>query len=213
MKPVVYIDGQNFLYKAAEVLMAAEKIADKQELHTFSFVHLFGNLLKQNELEIRYYGTKLKKHKQPEAIAEKSITMLNSQRQLRNSLSKQGVVFVESGKLKVRNGDVCNGCGRQDPHFQEKGVDVRMGVDMLRDAYKRYSDTFILVSSDTDLLPSMQAIREEVKDAKVIYVGFSDKLTKALINNATETQIIRDAEIIEAFDTANPQPTLIEKAQ
>jgi uncharacterized LabA/DUF88 family protein len=72
--------------------------------------------------------------------------------------------------------------------------------------------TFVLVSSDTELLPSVQAIREEIKDARIIYVGFSDKLTKALINNASETQIIRDSEIIEAFDAGNPQPQLIEEA-
>jgi hypothetical protein len=31
MKTVVYIDGQNFLYKAADVLMASGLIAEKQE--------------------------------------------------------------------------------------------------------------------------------------------------------------------------------------
>lgn len=212
MKPIVYIDGQNFLYKAAEVLIAAEKIAEKQDLHTFSFAHLFHTLLKNDDLTIRYYGTKLRKYKEPESLAQKSTIMLASQRQLRNSLAKQGVEFIESGKLKVRNGDLCKNCGQQDPHFQEKGVDVRLSVDMLRDAYHRKTDTFVLVSSDTDILPSVQAIREEVEGARIVYVGFSDKLTKALINNATETQIIRDGEIIEAFEAANPQPQLIEEA-
>jgi len=112
MKPIVYIDGQNFLYKAAEVLIAAEKIAEKQDLHTFSFAHLFQTLLKNDDLNIRYYGTKLRKYKEPESLAQKSTIMLASQRQLRNSLAKQGVEFIESGKLKVRNGDLCKNCGQ-----------------------------------------------------------------------------------------------------
>ncbi|MCL2173971.1 acetylxylan esterase [Candidatus Saccharibacteria bacterium] len=33
MKTIIYIDGQNFLYKAAEVLIAKGLISDKQELY------------------------------------------------------------------------------------------------------------------------------------------------------------------------------------
>jgi hypothetical protein len=38
----------------------------------------------------------------------------------------------------------------------------------------------------------------------LIYVGFSDKLTNAISISATTTQVIRDSEILEAFDDANP---------
>jgi hypothetical protein len=131
MKTTIYIDGQNFLYKAADVLIAAGRIRDKQDLHTFDFTHPFKNLLKVDDLEIRYYGTKLRKHKNPPETAAKSVIMLDSQRRLRNSRHNQGVRFIESGKLKLRDGDVCKKCGSQDPHFQEKGVDVRIAVDML----------------------------------------------------------------------------------
>lgn len=207
MTPIVYIDGQNFLYKAAHVLIAAGRIAEKQELHTFDFSLLFKNLLQTDDIEIRYYGTRLKKFKQPPDIAAKSVVMIDSQRRLRNSLAKQKVAFIESGKLKLRDGDKCKNCGQQDLHFQEKGVDVRIAVDMLADAYNHKSDTFILVSSDTDLLPPIQIVRG--MGSKVVYVGFSDKLTKALLENASETQIIRDTEIIAAYDAANPQTSIV----
>jgi uncharacterized LabA/DUF88 family protein len=201
MKTVVYIDGQNFLYKAANVLIDAGKITAKQDLHTFSFRTLIENLLDEEGVEIRFYGTKLKRLKSPpesELIASKSAMMVDSQRQLRNSLNKQDIIFIESGKLKLRDGDLCKNCGAQEKHFQEKGVDVRIAVDMLLDAHNGEDQKFVLISSDTDLLPAIQNVI--IKGKEVIYVGFSDKLTKAIVTNATETQIIRDAEIIEAYE-------------
>jgi len=206
MKPIVYIDGQNFLYKAAEVLIAAGRIEEKQDLHTFSFRLLFTKLLKDDALEIRYYGTRLRRYSEPQEIAEKSRIMLDSQRRLRNSLKSQNVAFIESGNLKLRDGDKCKHCGKQDSHFQEKGVDVRIAVDLLQSAHEGKTDSFVLVSSDTDLLPPVQYLKS--LDKKVIYVGFSDKLTNALNSNASETQVIRDNEILEAFDALNPQTTL-----
>lgn len=201
MKIVVYIDGQNFLYKAAEVLIAAGKISAKQDLHMFSFRTLIENLLAEEHVEIRFYGTKLKRRKSPPEtpqIAAKSTEMVDSQRRLRNCLNKQGVTFIESGKLKLRDGDLCNGCGQQEKHFQEKGVDVKIAVDMIRDAYNETAQKFVLISSDTDLLPAVQEVT--AKGRQVVYVGFSNKLTHALAANVTETQIIRDAEIIDAYE-------------
>lgn len=197
----VYIDGQNFLYKAAEVLIAAGRIKDKQDLHTISLRHLFAGLLKTKDIELRYYGTRLRRYKDPQTIAAKSRIMIDSQRRLRNCLSKEGVLFIESGNLKLRDGDICKGCGRQDSHFQEKGVDVQIAVDLLEDAYNGRVEEFILVSSDSDLLPPVKYLRSLKK--RVVYVGFSNKLTNALVSNASETQIIRDEEIVSAYDALN----------
>ncbi len=56
----------------------------------------------------------------------------------------------------------------------------------------------MLISSDTDLLPAIESVIS--KGHKVVYVGFNDKLTNAISANSTETEIIRDAEIIEAYE-------------
>ncbi len=198
MKTIVYIDGQNFLYKAADVLIAAKKIKEKQDLHTFSFRSLIEDLLDEKEVEIRFYGTRLRRYKEPADIAKKSQVMVDSQRRLRNTLNAQNLLFIESGKLKLRDGDICKTCGKQDSRFQEKGVDVRIAVDMVVDACDNKAQKLVLVSSDTDLLPAIQNVISRGKS--VVYVGFSDKLTKAIVVTATETQIIRDAEIIRAYE-------------
>lgn len=101
MKTIVYIDGQNFLYKAADVLIDAGKIKEKQDLHTISLRKLIEELHNETGIEIRYYGTKLKKYRNTPEIEEKSTIMIDSQRRLKNSLAKQKITFAESGKLKT----------------------------------------------------------------------------------------------------------------
>ena len=94
--------------------------------------------------------------------------------------------------MKVRDGDKCKQCGAQDLHFQEKGVDVKIGVDIVIDSHNDQIAKMVLVSSDTDLIPAVETALE--KEKHLVYVGFSDKLTNALLNVASETQIIRDPE-------------------
>lgn len=202
MKTIVYIDGQNFLYKAADVLIEAGKIKEKQDLHTISIRTLVEKLLEIEKVEIRFYGTKLKKYTNTQEIEAKSIQMINTQRQLRNTLEKEKIIFINSGKLKLRDGDKCKKCGSQEPHFQEKGVDVRIAIDLVVDSEMEDVESLFLISSDTDLVPAVKTVRARGK--KMIYVGFSDKLTNGLVSTASETQIIRDNEILDAFEALNP---------
>lgn len=57
---------------------------------------------------------------------------------------------------------------------REKGVDVKIAVDLMVGAIDNKYDTAILVSSDTDLFPAMDWVRNRYKNKKKIeYVGFS----------------------------------------
>jgi len=55
---------------------------------------------------------------------------------------------------------------------REKGIDVKISVDLIMGALDNKYDTAILVSSDTDLVPALDLIRWRFKK-KVEYVGFS----------------------------------------
>lgn len=46
------------------------------------------------------------------------------------------------------------------PNFasQEKGIDVHLAVDLMRTAFTRRYDALVLFSSDTDLLPALEAV-------------------------------------------------------
>lgn len=202
--PIVYIDGQNFMFKIARVLIAEKIIKSKGDLERIDVKHLIGRVIDEKRLVIRYYGAKLKIFKQSAELEEKTRKIVNSQRVLISALSRQGVEFRRSGKLKLRDGDVCKKCKNQDMHLQEKGVDVSIAVDMIVESEK--GRTMYLVSSDTDLLPAV--LRAKKKGVNIVYVGFAEHRTHALVNIADSVILIRNKEILEAFYNLTPPKLL-----
>lgn len=202
MKSIVYIDGQNFLYKASEVLIKNNVISDKQELTALNIRGIFEQLFPNDELEIRYYGvTKIRRRPDyGQEIYNKSVKFSDNLRRVRRCLEKQGVAYIPVGKLNIRNSDVCKFCGKYDYRYQEKGVDVGLAVDIVKDTLKNRTDKIILASSDTDLVPAILTAMEEGKE--VVYAGFGDKLTHALVAKTSSTQTIPDTAIIEAYNSA-----------
>jgi len=73
--------------------------------------------------------------------------------------------------------------------FQEKGVDVHMAVDLLTGAYEDRYDTAVLVSSDTDLIPAVRAVRGKKK--RVEYIGFAHRPSFGLMKNVDLTTTLR----------------------
>lgn len=201
----IYIDGQNFMYKAAEILIEAGRIQDKSDLTKIDIRGIMERIF-GTDIEIVYYGAKVKVRRDlGDDIRTKTTRFSDVSRRIRNTLNDQGITFNESGKLKVRDSDVCHNCHHQDLRLQEKGVDVGIAVAMVADALKQEVMNQVVVSSDTDLLPAIQVAR--IAGASVTYVGFSDKTTKAIVAKTDKTEIIRNQEVIDAFDKLNP-PTL-----
>ncbi len=208
MKTVVYVDGQNFLYKASDVLIKEGLIGDKQELYNLDIRGLISNIIPTDEkLDIKYYGAKIKviSH-MGEDVHKKSRTFSDNLRRLKNTLNKQNIQYIESGKLKLRDSDLCKNCGHHDLRFQEKGVDVGIAVDMIVDAYENRYEQVVILSSDTDLIPAIKVAKSRINT--FIYLGFSDKLTNAINSQVTKTETIRDSEIVEAYKRSN-QPKLV----
>ena len=181
--------------------MASKSLIEaKDDITAFDFRYLFENTLKEKKLLLKYYGTRLKHIKSTPELETKTTEIINATRQLKNSLAKQGVNFITSGRLKLRDSDICKKCGSQDQRLQEKGVDVDIAVDMVSESQPGY--TIYLVSSDTDLLPAVKKAR--AAGAEVVYVGFAKALTHALTANADRVVVLREAEIWEAFERVNP---------
>ena len=176
-------------------------ISSKDELTKIDMRSLFEDIA-GNDVEIVFYGAKVRVRKDlGDSIHEKTILFSDVARRLRNTLNNQGIIFKEIGKLKVRDSDVCHNCQHRDLRMQEKGVDVGMAVDIVVDACNGAIDEVVLVSSDTDLLPAIQAAKDQT--VKVTYIGFSDKMTKAIARQADVSVVMSDQEIIEAFDRYN----------
>ena len=113
---------------------------------------------------------------------------------------KSEILYANQQKLftNLRNQDVTIKMGyllMSDGVFHEKGVDVQIAVDIVRGAIKNVYDTFFLISSDTDLLPAIQTAKDEGK--KVIYVGFENYVSRALLKNCSSSIIVKKSQILQ----------------
>lgn len=89
---------------------------------------------------------------------------------------------------------------------REKGIDVKLAVDLLIGAYEDKFDTAIIVSSDTDLIPVIDLVRKKI-GKKIEYIGFSSpqignmeaiKPTNAMIHKS-DTQRVLPIEDLREF--------------
>ena len=203
MKTIAYIDGQNFLYKISERLIDLGLIVDKSSLSAIDIPYLLQQIIPDENLEIRYYGvTRIKRQEDygPD-ILQKSIDFANNLRKLRNCLKETGVEYRAVGILRVRNRDICKQCGYFDYKYQEKGVDVGLAVDLVKDALTKEVDHVILVSSDTDLIPALKIVRDQ--NIEMTYLAFGNQVIQSISRLANTTHTFRNREIAKAFERVN----------
>jgi len=179
----IFIDGNNFYYKLKDFV---SKETGLLKLLDFNFRDFSKNLVKDNSLvEIRYYVGAVKR--QNGENKEKSDKLYANQQKLIAKLQQQNIQVILGNLIQ-----------HPDKSFHEKGVDVRIAVEMIRFAREDKYDTAYLLSSDTDLVPAIEEVKSFNK--KVCYVGVpkgqSFGLTKATDNNII---ILRREDIISYF--------------
>lgn len=72
--------------------------------------------------------------------------------------------------------------------FQEKGVDVRLALDIYRLASEQGYEKIILLSSDADLLPAVELAQQA--GCIVEYIGLHHHLSQALLRNCRRKRIL-----------------------
>ncbi|MCG2692059.1 NYN domain-containing protein [Microgenomates group bacterium] len=168
---LVIIDGSNLYYKLKDLKI--KKLVD------YDYFSLVNSLLDKNtNLKIKYYIGAIRTDG-----SKKSLKMFGKQRKLLANLKKQNIVYSLGYLLKSGG------------KYHEKGVDVQMVVDMLKGAYKDKYDQFVLISSDSDLVPAIEAVQNENKE--VIYVGFKHKPSYALLKSCKRSILLEKKEVEE----------------
>ena len=200
-KTVVYIDGENFLHRVEDSLKDAKIIKKKEEILHLRVRELLRKSLGDTKLdEIRYYGTKIRTYDiKDETFLDHAKKMVESQRRFKRDLLNQKIDFIVAGSLRVRE-TVCFKCKKTSLVFKEKGVDVRLAVDLLSDAEATKNLTQIVVSSDSDLLPALKKARQKTR---VIYVHHAEQPNYAMIKVSHESRVFTQEQIIEAYNEAN----------
>lgn len=167
----VFIDGSNFYFKLKTL------VPKKMDMINYRYLDLIKSMLYDGE-QISYFGYyvgviradgKLKNSK-------KAQTMRTNQQRLFAGLGKQHIEVVR-GYLMEREGK-----------FFEKGVDVRLAVDIVAKAYEKQYDIAFVVSSDTDLIPAIQKAIGYGKH--VVHIGFEHQPVFSLLRYSSGSRMI-----------------------
>lgn len=126
---------------------------------------------------VRYYIGQIK----PIANNKKSQALHRHQQMLFEKLKKAGFYLVRGHIRQI--GKI----------FTEKGVDVRIGIDLVEGAYEDRYDRAILISSDGDLAPAVEMVTKKGK--KVEIVGFEHKPSYSLIQKTNTYYSIKKADL------------------
>jgi uncharacterized LabA/DUF88 family protein len=189
-KTFLFVDGENFLHKVEEVLEARKIDKKKLDLAQINLKELFEKYLPDYKLsKMFFYGARLHENKE---TLNKSRELINFQRRLKTNLEKQGFKFIMAGNVRAQIVVI-------DKHrkvmFREKGVDVKIAVDLVSLACGKEIDTAILCSSDSDLQPVVTELKK--RKVKVVYLGFEIKPNKGLIYTTDKTVLLKNSDIVD----------------
>lgn len=188
MHTVLLIDGENFKGKIKSVF--AEAGVSRPAWHQYNFQGLLNKALDGIIIDRKiFYFARVKEH--PDS-KEKSRQLIEEQRLLKTHLEKQGFEVILTGRVRGQE-EIHN--GKKLLVFKEKGVDVKIAVDMVSMSYEGTAKEIILGNSDSDLQPAIQEIRE--KKVSCIYLGFETQPNKGLTYTTNRTILIRNSEVLE----------------
>lgn len=181
-RALVFIDGNNFYYRLKGITSSKEGIF---KLLDFDYRGFSQNLVKDKELiEVRYYVGAVKR--QNGLNREKSEKLYASQQKLIAKLQQQNIPTILGTLIQ-----------HPDKVFHEKGVDVKIAVEMIRFAREDKYDIVYLLSSDTDLVPAVEEVKSFGK--KVCYVGVSTGQSFGLTKVSDDTILLREEDVLPYF--------------
>jgi len=164
-KNLVIFDGSNFYH-------GAKHLAPQIHLTEFNYRKLAELITKTQNIEVEYCVGAVKKDRHN----NKSFKLYANQQALFHNLEQQNIT-IKKGYL-LRNRFI----------YHEKGVDVRIALDIMHGAIKnKYSKCYV-ISSDTDIIPAILDAKREGKE--IIYVGFEKATSRAMQANCSKTMLI-----------------------
>lgn len=188
MKSVLFIDGENFKGKIKEIFKEEKKL--RPEWHTYNFIGLFDKILQGAETNEKvFYFARIKEHPRTK---EKSKQLIEEQRLLKKHLENQEFKVILAGSVR---GQIKDGDSKNNLIFKEKGVDVKMAIDMVVQACDKNLKEAYICSSDSDLQPAIKELTN--RNVRVTYIGFENKPNKGLTYTTNKTILIRNSEVFE----------------
>ncbi|MDO8555416.1 MAG: NYN domain-containing protein [bacterium] len=170
----VYIDGGN-TYRRLKSLGVPNKSS------RFDYSAFVEHLVGDRSLVSKRYYIGIVKNVDGSEKAEK---MVKNQQKFLNSLRTEGFE-VKPGRIMYDDGSI-----------REKGVDVKLSVDLVIGAVDNMYDTAIVMSSDTDIIPAIKYIRK-AKKKNVEYIGFGATPSFGMIKESSISRIFSDMNLVQ----------------
>lgn len=187
METFLFIDGENFKGKIRAVFKGIGK--DKPIWHKYNFKGLLDKVLAGLVIQRKiFYFARIKEH---EDTKNKSQQLIQEQRLLKTHLENQGYEVILTGRVR----GIEENSKKKTLIFKEKGVDVKIAVDMVLLACDKKAEEIILGSSDSDLQPAIKVVRE--RGVGCVYLGFENQPNKGLSYTTNKTILIRNSEVLE----------------
>lgn len=168
----IYIDGSNTYNKLKKLGLPEE--GKRVDYSTF-VKHIVG---KRKLISKRYYVGIVRNHD----YSEKSEKLVRKQQQFLETL--------RSSDFEVKPGRIMYDGGR----IREKGVDVKLAVDLVIGAADDLYDTAVVVSSDTDLIPAIKYLRYKKKNVE--YVGFAGEPSLGMIKECNTQRLFSREDLV-----------------
>jgi len=204
----IFIDAGNFYHLVLKKLKLRELDFSFEEFTEF----LTGSRKITSDGKRFYVGTVREKHD-----GHENTKAMENQTKLFSSLIKKGDWAIKTSKLRSRTETIVvddrvvnyrkilsSGIKKVEyRRSREKGIDVKLAVDLMVGAIDDKYDTAIVISSDTDLVPAIDWIRKR-KKKRVEYIGFSipetknhkaTKPTKTMIYNSDVQRVLVESDI------------------
>lgn len=194
---IIYLDGENVVHQLMDVLRRTGRMQSRDDLLGINLVALMKQLVGTSEFHVKYYTTTLQLIKTDDEMEKRSADMIAWTAKWMNNLNEQGIEVIKAGKLMARNGITCKVCGHREPVFREKGVDVRLAVDLVVDSENE--KTLVVWSSDGDLVPAVEVVK--TRGARVKILAQKDNLNWGLARQAGEWQTYPDSKLVKIFDS------------
>jgi uncharacterized LabA/DUF88 family protein len=173
-KVIVYVDGFNFYYGLKDI---AARDSKWKKFYWLDVVAFFDKMLSNGQelVKVNYFSAR------PYDI----------------SASKRQDLFFSANRLnpkfrlilgKYLKKDIkCNQCGTVIHSYEEKETDVRIATQIISDVYKNNCDITVIVSADSDMMPSVETVRE-INPEHRIYVYFPPLRYSVSLSNACNAE-------------------------
>jgi uncharacterized LabA/DUF88 family protein len=168
----VYFDGSN-TYNKLKALGLPEE--DKRFDFSAFVAHIIGD---KHLVSKRYYVGIVRNHDD----SEKGEKLVRKQQQFLETLRSAGFE-VKPGKIMYDGGRI-----------REKGVDVKLAIDLVIGAADNLYDTAVVVSSDTDLIPAIKYALYKKKNVE--YVGFAGTPSLGMIKECSSQRLFAKEDLL-----------------